>query len=311
MRINVHCHLTTYGEDFSVKMGKVYVDNYARKGAINWWTGKPWTAQDFCVTPEKTVADMDRAGVDKAVIMGYHMEPMGNVKPDLPEYISECVRKYPDRLIGFYTANPLGGLKTVREIEKYVGNGVLRGVKIMPGYSAVAINDYRIWPIYEVTQELGVPIIIHTGHSSLPYSKSLTYNHPLYIEDVATDFPDLKIIAAHTGMTWPEDGLTVLARYGNVYGDFAFWGSMPFFKIAETMVWAKKMGVLHKLLWGTDYPEFDFAPEVEMYQKVPEYTVRRELEPYITKEDIEGFLGKNAMPLFGFAANASGNMNGA
>ena len=66
----------------------------------------------------------------------------------------------------------------------------------MPGYSAVAINDRRIWPIYEVTQDLGVPIIIHTGHSSLPYSKSMEYNHPLFVEDVATDFPELKIIAA-------------------------------------------------------------------------------------------------------------------
>ncbi len=302
MRINVHCHMTTYGEDFSVKMDKVYEANYARKGAINWWTGKPWTAQDFCITPEKMIADMDRAKVDKAVIMGYHMAPMDNVKPDLPEYMAECVAKYPDRLIGYYTADPLGGLKTVREIEKWVGDGPLKGVKIMPGYSAVAINDRRIWPIYEVTQEIGAPIIIHTGHSSLPYSKSMEYNHPLYIEDVATDFPDLKIIAAHTGMHWPEDGLTVLLRYPNVYGDLAFWGTMPFFKIAETMVWAKKIGVFEKLLWGTDYPEFDFAPEIETYQKVPAYTVRHELEPFITEADIDAFLGGNAARLFGLAS---------
>jgi predicted TIM-barrel fold metal-dependent hydrolase len=305
MIINTHCHLTTYKQDFSEAMGALYENNYRRKGELNWWTGKPWTAQDFCVTPEKLVADMDRAGVDKSVIMGYYMQTMGNIKPDLPEYISECVTKFPDRIIGFYTANPLGGLRTVREIENYVGRGSLSGVKIMPGYDAVAINDHRIWPIYEVTQELGVPIIIHTGHSSLPHAKSLTYNHPLFIEDLALAFPNLKIIAAHTGMHWPEDGLTVLLRYPNVYGDFAFWSTMPFFKIVETMVWAKKLGLFSKLLWGTDYPEYDFEPEIAMYKKVPDYSVRHELEPFVDQRDISAFLGANAAKLFGFSHSAA------
>lgn len=299
MIINTHCHLTTYGEDFSVEMGKVYERNYANKGLVNWWTNKPWTAQDFCVTPEKLIADMDRSKVDKAFIMGYFMEPMGNFKPDLGEYISACVERYPDRLIGFYTVNPLGGLKEVRKIEHLVKNYNISGIKMLPGYNNVAINDLRIWPIYEVVQELGVPIIIHTGHSSLPSSKTHVYNNPLFVEDVAYDFPDLRIIAAHTGMHWPEDGLTVLLRYPNVYGDFAFWSTMPFFKIPQTMVWAKKLGLMHKLLWGTDYPEYDFEPEIKMYRSVPEYTRRHELEPFITDEDIDGFLGLNAARLLG------------
>jgi len=74
---------------------------------------------------------------------------------------------------------------------------------------------------------------------------------------------------------------------------------MPFFKIPQTMVWAKKLGLMHKLLWGTDYPEYDFEPEIKMYRSVPEYTRRHELEPFITDEDIDGFLGLNAARLLG------------
>src|SRR5690606_33639333 len=105
--------------------------------------------------------------------------------------------------------------------------------------------------------------------------------------------------AAHTGMHSVADGLTLLSRYPNIWGDLAFWGSMPFFKIAQTMVWAKHLGVLDKILWGSDYPEHDFAPEIERYRKVPDYTVRHELEPFITQEDIDAFLGGNAARLLG------------
>lgn len=297
MIINTHCHMTTYGEDFSKKMGEVYEFNYARKGLKNWWTGENWRAEDFCVSPEKLIADMDRAHVDAACIMGYYIEPMDDYKPDLADYMSQCMQKYPGRIFGFLCVNPTGGLKEVRKIEDAVKNKGLTGVKMLPGYNNVAINDRRIWPIYEVSQELGVPIIVHTGHSSLPDSYSHVYNNPLFLEEVANNFPDLKIIAAHTGMHWPEDGLTVLNRYDNVYGDFAFWGTMPIHMIAQTLVWAKQLEVLHKILWGSDYPEYDFEPEIARYRTLPEYCEKYGYMPYLTQEDIDGFLGNNAARL--------------
>jgi predicted TIM-barrel fold metal-dependent hydrolase len=293
--------MTTYGQDFSVEMGAVYERNYKNKGLKNWWTGEDWKAQDFSVSVDKLIADMDRAGVDKACIMGYCMPHLKNYKPDLAEYMQSCMRAHPGRIFGFISVDPLGGVNAVRLIEDSIKNKKLTGVKMMPGYSNVAINDRRLWPIYEICEELGVPLIVHTGHSSLPSSLSHIYNNPLFAEEVAFAFPKLRMIAAHTGMHWPEDGLTLLLRYENVYGDFAFWGTMPFFKAAETLVWAKQLGVLHKIMWGSDYPEYDFAPEIARYRTLPEYTARHELEPCLTEEDIDGFLGNNAARLLGLA----------
>ena len=301
MVINTHCHMTTYGEDFSEKMGQVYEFNYARKGIKNWWTGENWKARDFCVSPEKIIADMDRAGVDKACIMGYCMKDMGNYKADLADYMADSMKKYPGRLYGFITVDPLGGLSQVKLIENAIKEKGLVGVKLMPGYSMAAINDYRIWPIYEITEALGVPILIHTGHSSLPQCYSHVYNNTLFIEEVAQNFPSLKIIAAHTGMHWPEDGLTVLNRFDNVYGDFAFWSTMPMHKVAGTLVWAKQLGILHKIFWGSDYPEYDFEPEIARYRGLPEYCEKYGYFPALTEEDIDGFLGDNFAKLMGFA----------
>lgn len=102
MIINTHCHMTTYGEDFSKKMGEIYEFNYARKGLKNWWTGEKWKAEDFCVSPEKLIADMDRAHVDVACIMGYYIEPMEDYKEDLAEYMAECMKNIQEGSLDFY-----------------------------------------------------------------------------------------------------------------------------------------------------------------------------------------------------------------
>jgi predicted TIM-barrel fold metal-dependent hydrolase len=299
MKVNVHCHFTTLGEDFSYEMAEHYVKSYAAKKLLCWWTGKPWREEDFCVSVDKLVQDMDRAEVDKVCIMGYVMMSWNSYKPDLVEYIASAIEKYPNRLLGFVTVDPLGNLKAVEEIERAATLFGFRGVKLLPAYNCVAPNDRRIWPIYEKAQEMNLPVLVHTGQASFPAGKTLEYTNPLLLEDVALDFPDLRIIAAHVGGLWSNEALTLLRRFENTYTDLAYWIHEPFFRLVQILVWAKKIGVLSRVLWGSDYPECDFAPEIEMYRRVPDYTTRHELEPFITQEDIDWILGENAGKLLG------------
>lgn len=297
MRVNTHCHFNTFGEDFSLKMVEVYEPFFKSKNWNCWRTGKPWKGKDFCVSAEEVIKDMNRAKVDKVCLIGYVMKPVGAYKPDLIEYIAQAIDKYPNRLIGFVTVDPLGGLKAVQEIEKAVNKFGFKGVKILPAYNYVAINDRRIWPIYEKAQELRIPVLVHTGLSSLPLAKTLDYNNPLLLEDVAIDFPELKLIAAHIGNPWIGETLAMMLRFKNIYTDLANWARVPLFLLAQTLVRAKNDGSINRVLWGSDYPENDFAPEIEVYQKLPRYTVKHELEPFITQEDIDLILGNNAASL--------------
>lgn len=153
-------------------------------------TGKPWKGKDFCASVEEVIKDMNRVKVDKVCLIGYVMNPVGAYKSDLIEYIAQVIEKYPNRLIGFVTVDPLGGLKAAQEIEKAVNKFGFKGVKILPAYNYIAINDRRIWPIYEKAQELRVPVLVHTGLSSLPLAKTLDYNNPLLLEDVLLIFQD-------------------------------------------------------------------------------------------------------------------------
>jgi uncharacterized protein len=301
MIINSHCHMARLGLEFSQEMADFYLNN-TFAGQDCWATGQPWTAQDFCVPVEKLIADMDRTGVDMAFVLGIAYLPMKSYTPDGGDYAAHMVSQYPDRLIGFYTANPLGGLAEVRRFERGVKELGLRGLKMLPSYNYVAIKDRRIWPLYEAAQEMGVPVLLHSGWSSLPHGKMLDHDHPLYAEDVLLDFPNMKLILAHVGFQWAEETIFMMAKFPNVYADVAFWAeSTPLWRTAQIWTWAKQLGVFNRFLWGSDYPYVDFQPGIDLFNRVPEYCIKHDLEPAITQEDLDSFFGGAAARVIGLA----------
>ena len=300
MIINTHAHMSRFGIDFSPELGEFYVNMFA--GTNCWHTDQPWKPEDFCVPPERLIYDMDRLGIDKVFVLGIAYRPMNSYDPNSAEYVSGMVRQHSDRLIGFYTADPLGGLAEVRRFERAVQEQGLRGLKMLPSYNYVPLNDRRIWPLYDAAQGLGVPVILHTGWSSLPAGKMLEYDHPLYAEDIMLDFPDSKLILAHIGFQWAEEAIHFMAKFQNLYGDMAYWAeTTPMWRVAQIWVWAKKLHVFNRFLWGSDYPYVDFNNGLEFFRQVPDYTQRHELEPVITKEDLDSFFGGAAARLIGIS----------
>lgn len=297
MIINSHAHMSRFGIDFSRELGELYVEMF--KAQDCWHTGEPWKPEDFCVPPERLIHDMDRLGIDRAWVLGIAYRTWDSYDPESAEYVLDMVESYPDRLIGFYTADPLGGLAEVRRLESAVTRGV-RGLKMLPSYNHTSLHDRRIWPLYDAAEGLGVPVILHTGWSTVPGGKMLEYDHPLYCEDIVLDFPDLKLIMAHIGFQWAPEAIHFMAKFPNVYGDVAFWAeTTPMWRVAQIWTWAKKLGVFDRLLWGSDYPYVDFNNGLEMFRQVPDYTQRHELEPYITEDDLDSFFGGAAARLIG------------
>jgi len=199
----------------------------------------------------------------------------------------------------------------VRRFERAVKEQGLRGLKMLPSYNYAPLNDRRIWPLYEAAEGLGVPIILHTGWSSLPRGKMLEYDHPLYAEDIVLDFPNLKLVLAHIGFQWAEETIHFMFKFPNVYGDMAFWAeSAPLWRVAQIWSWAKKLGVFRRFLWGSDYPYVDFNNGLELFRQVPAYTERHELEPFITQEDLDSFFGGAAARLIGLAPDSTSGAAG-
>lgn len=296
--INTHTHMMRFGVDFAPKLGEFYVEKF--RGTDCWHTGEPWRPEDFCVPPERLISDMDAAGIDKAVILGVGYIPWDSYDPEAGAYVQSMVERWPDRLIGFYTADPIGGEPEVKRFERAVKEQGLKGLKILPSYNYVALNDKRIYPLFDAAQQMKVPVLTHTGWSMLPKGKMLAYDHPLYLEDVVIDFPELTLVIGHVGFAWADEAMHFMAKFDNIYGDFAAWAeTAPLWRIAQVWTWAKKLGVLPRFLWGSDYPYFDFQSGKALFEKVRAYTERHEMEPFITAEDEDSFFGGAAERLLG------------
>jgi hypothetical protein len=292
MLFNSHVHMSQWGRDFSQELADVHLLQF--QGKTSWLTGKPWTAKDWCVEGNTLIRHMDEAGVDRALVMCLAYVPMDAYDPTMGDYIADLVRTWPDRLVGFYSANPLGGRAEGDRLRRCVEELGLSGLKMLPSYNYAAINDRRIWPLYETAAELGVPVTLHTGWSSLPAGKSLAYDHPLYVEDALVDFPGLRPILAHCGFAWSELVLMLMAKNPNVAADFAWWSpSQPPWRAAQTLSMAKYLGVIDRCFWGTDYPFTDFGSDLAYWRAVPAVSERMALEPTLTDSDIDSFLGPN------------------
>jgi len=195
------------------------------------------------------IAELDRANVDKAVLLTA-------VWKDQParqrnEATAELVKLQPDRFIGFGSFDPNTGKDAVSEIAHAIEHLGLSGIKIIAQNVEVPYNDPRFYPAYDKIQELGVPATFHTGPSFL--HTRTKYWSANGLEDIALDFPRMKMILAHLGMQSYMDIHSLLVRHPNVYADLSFWplnpryrGLIPWSLLAQT--------VPEKLLLGSDFP---------------------------------------------------------
>ncbi len=173
------------------------------------------------------------------------------------DWVAEIVKKYPDQFMGFASVDPWKGKMAVSEIERCVKELGLRGLKLQPITQGFAINDVHFYPLWEKCQELGVPILTHTGQTAIgsgaPGGRGLKlkYGDPMLVDDVAADFPELKIIMAHPGVPWQEEQLAVLVHKSNVYMDLSGWSPKYFRPI---LVQYANSLVQDKCLFGSDYP---------------------------------------------------------
>ena len=295
---DAHAHVHVFGRDFSLRLAEYYLGLYG--SAKSWMTGRPWTAEDWCVPSEKLLEHMDAAGVDRLTIMAFASVPLESYDPTMGDYIAELCRQHPGRFVGMYSADPLGGETEAERLRRAVVELGLTGLKLLPTYSGAAINDRRIWPLYAAAAELDVAVVVHTGWSVYPGGRTLAHDHPLQLEDVLADFPSLRAVVAHCGFAWSEHVLMLLAAHPSLGADFAWWGaSQPPWRAAQTLSMAKYLDVAERLVWGTDYPFTSLEDDLAYWRQVPAVAERMGLEPTVTDKDVESFLGLNVTNFLG------------
>ncbi|MGD0123768.1 MAG: amidohydrolase family protein [Terriglobia bacterium] len=201
---------------------------------------------DLNVTPEKHWEAMK--GVDRVIVFGMRAQHSGILTPN--KYLADYANRFPEKVIGFGGVDPLVDdvVTTLEELVRLK----LRGVKLGPIYQNIHPLDARMLKVYEFCERSGLPIMIHQG-ATFPRKAPLKYALPILLEDVALQFPALKMVIAHLGHPWIDDTLVLIRKQPNLYADISALHYRPW-QFYQALITAKEYGVLHKLLLGSDYP---------------------------------------------------------
>ncbi len=164
------------------------------------------------------VVQLDKMGVEKAVIFNLDEETPSGIAGLPNDYYAGIVKEYPNKFIGFAGIDPLKGMDAVREIKRSYDLG-LRGVAVRPFMFQIPPTHAKMYPIYSTCVELDIPIWFHL---SINFStNSMEVERPIYLDIVCQDFPELKIIAGHGGWPWVNELVAVAWRNPNMYIDIA------------------------------------------------------------------------------------------
>lgn len=183
----------------------------------------PPTEGDPTLDLPRALDDMDRTGADKVVLACVKMwsyRSHHRLIMDFPEdVVAEAVRAEPDRFIGTAGYNPFRIDESLRTIERCVRDNGFRYVYFHPITFGIAPNDRRCYPLYAKCVELDIPVGLQVGHSAEPLPSDV--GRPMLVDDVAMEFPDLRINLSHTGWPWTGEFISMLWRHPNVYGDIS------------------------------------------------------------------------------------------
>ena len=138
-------------------------------------------------------------------------------------------------------------------------SGFIKGLKLYPGYEPFYPNDTRLKVVYDMACEFDVPVMFHSGDTYSPTGR-IKYSHPIHIDDLAVDHPDMKIVICHVGNPWIKDCMEVVYKNNNVYADFSglvlgdFSDKFEKFMKSELENMITYAGNPRYLLYGTDWP---------------------------------------------------------
>lgn len=153
-------------------------------------------------------------------------------------------------------------------MEERIRDGLVKGIKLYPGYDAYAINDPSLESVFRIAEKHDVPVMIHCGDTFARNAK-VRMAHPLLVDDIAVDYPNVRFVICHLGNPWFQDTAEVLYKNDNVFadisglvlGDFSYeFERYLVMRVKEMITYMGDPG--SQLMYGTDWPLVEMGPYV-------------------------------------------------
>ncbi len=207
------------------------------------------------------------------------------------------VRAYPDKLIGFMSVHPRDP-QVLEEMEWAARDLGLRGIKLGPNYQNFDPLGEAACRLYTRAQEMGLPILFHQGTSPVRFA-DLDYAHPRHIDRLATRFPELRIVLAHLAHPWQADCIAVIRKHPHVWADISALHYRPWSYYTSLRL-ATEWSVLHKLLFGSDFPVATPQETAEAMPHINDILEGTKLPP-VPIDELHKVLERDTLGILGLA----------
>jgi len=169
--------------------------------------------QSVSYSEEELVHALGEAGISRAVMQSEWAS--GDYRKD-NDVVAAIVGRNPKLFVGFAAVDAADGMAAVNELRRSVETLGLRGLNVQPFASRLHPNDKKFYPLYLKCLEYGIPVTIHTG---VNYSsdRTIDYGRPIYVDEVACDFPGLRIVLNHGGWPWVNESVAIARKHKSVF----------------------------------------------------------------------------------------------
>tara|TARA_E500000331_G_scaffold209159_1_gene200539 strand:+ start:63 stop:935 length:873 start_codon:yes stop_codon:yes gene_type:complete len=210
------------------------------------------------VSAEDYIAMMDRCGIERSFLIAsrsgdLRIQGSAHVPTD---YIAKLVQTYPDRFSGLIGVDPSKIMESLAEVEHAVRDLGFVGAHLYPHWFDEAPDAAKYYPFYAKCCELDVPIQMQVGHCLVynPHRRLPSVGHPICLDRIAMDFPDLKLVGIHIGYPWYEEMISVAWKHPNVHIGLDAYA--PKHWPEATKHYMNSFGQ-DKVMFGTDWPVVD------------------------------------------------------
>ncbi|UJJ33109.1 amidohydrolase family protein [Halopseudomonas maritima] len=217
-----------------------------------------WTRRSIpeeAIPLSATLDAMQAGQVDQALISAWYAPRNVMISND---EVAEFVAQAPERLIGVGSVDISRPMEAVREVRRCVQELGFKAIRVLPWLWEAPPTDRRFYPVYVACCELGIPFCTQIGHTG-PLMPS-EVGRPIYLDQVALDFPELKIVAGHIGYPWTDEAIAVATKHENLFIDTSAYTVRRY--PAQLIEFMRAHG-RSKVLFGTNYPMIPPAKALE------------------------------------------------
>lgn len=193
-----------------------------------------------------TLEAMDRGGVSRALLSAW-LGPQGELISN--DEVAGFVAHAPDRFVGVGSVDIRKGMRAVREARRCVEQLGFKAIRVLPWLWEAPPTDRRFYPVYVACCELGVPFCTQIGHTG-PLMPS-EVGRPIYLDQVAIDFPELTIVAGHIGYPWTDEAIALATKHERVFIDTSAYTVQRY---PAALVEFMRGHGSSKVLFGSNYP---------------------------------------------------------